>query len=257
MDEFKGDETRFKDLTCYNIPTDTQKPLHINQFRVLTDQFGRMVYMIDELAMICTWALQRPNFDADMNIEYTCYTIKNGPNEIWRRDIKIPKFDITDTATLNVTSGLYCDPAVKVHFKIAKGSSYGGGKSVDKETGEHIGFKFRLSCDADKRQFLMIDFAMDNRRYRFTLDKLTHVDCADVPLINEGFPFAGFDTYIEHGKGKLNGKSGYTIVFMFQDAGEPGGEDIASFTILDPVKGIILDSRRDLSSGNIQTDPRT
>jgi hypothetical protein len=112
-----------------------------------------------------------------------------------------------------------------------------GGGSIFTTAGEipgagiQVTHGFEIRCDAtDHRQSLEVnihDAANDN----FHLDDLTAATCIDAANIQPQPPAAPFDTFIGVGKGSLNGVPGYTINFVFTDAGEPGTADTASYLI--------------------------
>jgi hypothetical protein len=112
-----------------------------------------------------------------------------------------------------------------------------GGGSIFTTAGEipgagiQVTHGFEIRCDAtDHRQSLEVnihDAANDN----FHLDDLTAATCIDAANIQPQPPAAPFDTFIGVGKGSLNGVAGYTINFIFTDAGEPGTADTASYLI--------------------------
>lgn len=70
----------------------------------------------------------------------------------------------------------------------------------------------------------------------------------------EGHPVAGFDSIRGAGQGTLNGVSGASATFQFTDRGEPGRQDLATITILDPSGAVVFtitDRESDLG-GNTQ-----
>ena len=95
-----------------------------------------------------------------------------------------------------------------------------------------VQWEFRNSvCNANRFPDLKVEFGAGQR---FILKSYSApLRCVDTAA-SEGRPVAGFDTIIGQGAGTLNGKSGYTITFRFTDSGEPGREDLATFTIMDP-----------------------
>ena len=125
-----------------------------------------------------------------------------------------------------------------------------GGGSVFDDEGTRYTHGFELHCaDGAEPNNLEINWGRGNR---FHLTDLTSALCSDRPFIDEGNPQAGFDTFIGAGTGRLNGVDGASITFRFTDAGEPGGNDEAEFTITGPdgasVSGV-------LDRGNHQADP--
>jgi hypothetical protein len=89
----------------------------------------------------------------------------------------------------------------------------------------------------------------------FHLESLDHAACFDNPLIGEEHPRAGFDTYQGKGTGSLNGTPGYTAEWRLTDAGEPGGNDVAEISILDPANNVVLNADGTLRNGNHQAHP--
>jgi len=94
-----------------------------------------------------------------------------------------------------------------------------------------------------------------NKSDKFHLDRLTSVTCLDNPNINPGHPESnGFDTFVGTGTGSYNGVSGYLISFTLTDAGEPGKNDTAMYTVSkgsSPVLNIVAGRR--LDNGNQQS----
>ena len=108
-----------------------------------------------------------------------------------------------------------------------KGRMTGGG-SVFTPLGQRVTHGFELHCDISLPNNLEINWGGN----RFHLTLLNSATCKDDPLISEGQPVAGFDTFVGSGIGRLNGAGGATIDFNLTDAGEPGkGADLATFSI--------------------------
>lgn len=134
-------------------------------------------------------------------------------------------------------------------FEIAvlKGRMTGGG-SISASIVKH---GFELSCDtAAGPNNLEVNWGKNNK---FQLENLTGAICSDSPVINEGQPVAGFDTYVGTGTGWYNGAPGATAVWTFTDAGEPGSNDLATLTIKDVNNVVILTISATLKSGNHQS----
>ena len=74
----------------------------------------------------------------------------------------------------------------------------------------------------------------------FHLESLDSATCFDDPAIDPTPPGAGFDTYIGVGTGRWNGASGYTAVWKFTDAGEPGVNDTWCLQIKSPTGVVVL-----------------
>jgi len=63
----------------------------------------------------------------------------------------------------------------------------------------------------------------------------------------------GFNEFIGAGTGKLDGKPGASIVFVFTDQGEPGTNDTEQMTIFDPSGTPVLSfPQTNLTFGNQQ-----
>ncbi|MBI4080922.1 MAG: hypothetical protein HY430_04090 [Candidatus Levybacteria bacterium] len=125
-----------------------------------------------------------------------------------------------------------------------------GGGSVFTRAGVRVTHGFEFYCDAtDGPNNLEINWDKGNK---FHLEDLDFAFCSDEPGIDEGNPDAGFDTYQGEGTGRFNGQSGYSIKWLFTDAGEPGKNDTANIVIKDPSNVTILSVSGNLKSGNQQ-----
>jgi hypothetical protein len=128
------------------------------------------------------------------------------------------------------------------------GRMTGGGSIIS--NGLRVTHGFTLNCDATHHpQRLEINWD-DNR---FHLASITSANCSLDPNIDAGQPFAGINTYTGTGTGSLNGVDGATIDFVFTDAGEPGVNDTATYTIRDVDGNLILSASGNLDNGNHQT----
>lgn len=104
-----------------------------------------------------------------------------------------------------------------------------GGGSIFDGNDERVTHGFQLRCDiTDPRQNLEINWGDGNS---FHLTSLDSVSCTNDPAIDQGQPFAVIDTFSAVGEGRCNGEDGATVLFTFQDAGEPGENDFADITI--------------------------
>jgi hypothetical protein len=127
------------------------------------------------------------------------------------------------------------------------GRMTGGGSIIS--NGLRVTHGFNLNCDLTHNpQSLEINWNGN----RFHLEELRTTFCSNNPLIDAGQPSAGFNTYTGSGAGRLNGVSGATIDWVFTDAGEPGTEDFASYTIRDSDGNLILSASGNLNKGNQQ-----
>ena len=87
----------------------------------------------------------------------------------------------------------------------------------------------------------------------FYLKDVTSRACSDDPAISPAPPASSFDTVTGTGTGWLDGRSGATIDFSFNDAGEPGRrKDTAKFTIKDSDGNVVLTVNDKLDCGNQQ-----
>ncbi len=130
-----------------------------------------------------------------------------------------------------------------------------GGSSVFDSAGARFTHGFELHCSAvDSPNNLQVNWPKDsgNGKNRFHLEDLTLATCSNDPVISEGNPVAGFDTYVGSGTGRLNGEPNAMIDFTFTDAGEPGkGVDVADITIT-PLAGALIVVSGTLDKGNQQ-----
>ena len=96
-----------------------------------------------------------------------------------------------------------------------------------------VQWEFRNSvCNANRFPDLKVEWG-DGTKQRFILKSYSSpLRCVDTP-VSEGRPIAEFDTIIGQGEGTLNGVAGATATFTFTDSGEPGRNDVATFTIMD------------------------
>ncbi len=123
----------------------------------------------------------------------------------------------------------------------------GGGSIIS--NGLRVTHGFHLNCTvANGPQRLQINWAGN----RFHLEQLNTAFCSSDPTIDSGNPAAVFNTYSGTGTGDYNGVSGATINFMFTDAGEPGTNDFAAYTILDADGNLVLSAAGNLDNGNQQ-----
>ena len=127
------------------------------------------------------------------------------------------------------------------------GRMTGGGSIIS--NGLRITHGFTLNCDvAQSPQRLEVNWDGN----RFHLEQLNTASCSNDPSINAEQPSASFNTYTGSGVGRLNGVSGATIDFVFTDAGEPGINDFAAYTIRDADGNLVLTVSGNLNKGNQQ-----
>jgi hypothetical protein len=127
------------------------------------------------------------------------------------------------------------------------GRMTGGGSIIS--NGLRVTHGLTLNCDATQNpQRLEINWAGN----RFHLEQLNTAFCSKNPGIDAGQPSAAFNTYTGSGAGRFNGVSGSTIDVVFTDAGEPGAEDFASYTIHDAEGNLVLTASGNLDKGNHQ-----
>jgi hypothetical protein len=141
----------------------------------------------------------------------------------------------------------------KCHPIIKQGRMTGQG-TIDSVYGRSH-HEFRNSvCNSNKFPDLKVQWEGN----RFDLKAYsTPLMCLDTPA-DEGQPKAGFDTIVGQGTGVLNGQSGASARFRFTDAGEPGRNDTATITIVDPAGNVVfqLTDAKILEGGNHQAHRR-
>lgn len=130
--------------------------------------------------------------------------------------------------------------------KVKRGRMTGHGHLTTTDYGR-VQWEFRNSvCGADRFPDLKVAWGGGER---FVLTSYqTPLECHDTPA-DEGNPRAGFDTIIGQGMGRLNGVSGASATFRFTDSGEPGRNDTATITILDPDGEPVLELENVRASG--------
>lgn len=127
------------------------------------------------------------------------------------------------------------------------GRMTGGGSIIN--NGLRVTHGLTLDCTAtNSPQRLEVNWNGN----RFHLEQLVTASCSNDPNINPDHPAAAFNTYTGSGIGRFNGVSGATIDFVFTDAGEPGVNDFASYTIYDADGNLILTASGNLDKGNQQ-----
>jgi len=127
----------------------------------------------------------------------------------------------------------------------------GHGYEFDVNGFDKVQWEFRSVCNANRFPDLKVEFG----GHRFILERNSSpLQCLDTAL-SEGRPLAGFDTITGQGTGTLNGVDGASIKFTFADAGEPGRDDTANFTIMSPDGTIAYDGGA-IDGGNHQAHRR-
>lgn len=127
------------------------------------------------------------------------------------------------------------------------GRMTGGGSIIS--NGLRVTHGLTLNCDATKNpQKLEVNWDGNS----FHLEQLNTAFCTNDPFIDAGQPSADFNTYTGSGLGRFNGVSGATINFVFTDAGEPGTNDFATYTIYDANGALVLTASGNLDNGNQQ-----
>lgn len=135
---------------------------------------------------------------------------------------------------------------------VTSGRMTGGGRVRTAEVSVSHGFE--LHCEvANHSQNVEVNWA----GHRFHLTQLGHTTCANLGGLDEGTPAAGFDTIAGEGVGRLDGKDGATIQFIFADGGEPGRKDLAAIAIADADGALVLNASGPLSFGNQQAHKET
>jgi hypothetical protein len=140
-----------------------------------------------------------------------------------------------------------------------EGRMTGGGSCITAATdfpaGVRVTHGFEIHCNANiLPNNLQINWRSDDQENHFHLDSLdpSNTFCIDDPAIEQTPPSAPFDTYFGLGTGSLNGVSGFTVDFIFTDAGEPGTDDTVEIVISGP-SGVVLDvGECSLTFGNQQ-----
>ena len=149
-----------------------------------------------------------------------------------------------------------CKQNIKKCPTVKKGRMTGHGQNTVSPFGK-VQWEFRNSvCNSDRFPDLKIEFG---DKQRFVLKKYsTPLTCYDTE-VSEGRPLAGFDTIVGQGTGTLNGEPA-SITFSFTDTGEPGRNDLATFTVMtmpededeDPVAVISVTNLKAGTGGNHQ-----
>jgi hypothetical protein len=112
------------------------------------------------------------------------------------------------------------------------------------------GFEIHCGAPPPKNNRLEVNWP----GHHFHLETLTLGTCVcDPAFLPPGNPDAGFNEFIGAGTGKLDGKPGASIVFVFTDQGEPGTNDTEQMTIFDPSDTPVLSfPQTNLTFGNQQ-----
>jgi hypothetical protein len=124
-----------------------------------------------------------------------------------------------------------------------------GGGTIGTGRDPRVTHGFELHCNDDQ---LPNNLEVNWGGNHFHLDVITSVGCDNHPGIDPAPPVAPCDRIFGEGDGRLNGVSGYHVVFYFTDAGEPGKNDHAEITIYAPDGKIVLEVNGNLKSGNQQ-----
>ena len=127
-----------------------------------------------------------------------------------------------------------------------------GGGSVFTDDGMRVTHGFELHSDPNiGPNSLEVNFNGN----RFHLEQLTSVIGYDDPDIDQLPRSAPFDTMSGEGIGRLNNQDGYSVRFLFTDAGEPGSKDFAEIEIIDPDGNLVLYVADQLTRGDQQAHP--
>jgi len=112
------------------------------------------------------------------------------------------------------------------------------------------GFEIHCGAPPPKNNRLEVNWP----DHHFHLETLTLGTCVcDPAFLPPDNPDAGFNEFIGAGTGKLDGKPGASIVFVFTDQGEPGTNDTEQMTIFDPSGTPVLSfPQTNLTFGNQQ-----
>ncbi len=177
-----------------------------------------------------------------------CMTDANGQTSWTYTSNGVPGVDTIEACFADKQGQKHCAKATKEWREPPNlpGRMTGGG-TIGDTTAKH---GFELHCNvADLPNRLEVNWGKGNK---FHLEALTKALCSDDPSIDPTPPFAGFDTYKGEGLGRYNGVSGYTAKWTFTDAGEPGVNDYATISIVDPLNVPVATFTGNLEHGNQQ-----
>ena len=133
-----------------------------------------------------------------------------------------------------------------------------GGGSVFMANGVRVTHGFELHCTEDGPNDTLTTPGPNNLEINwdggnnFHLEELTRGDCTRDPSINPYPPNAPFNTFDGVGIGRYNGAPGATIVFKLTDAGEPGTNDKAAYSIVSDTNVVLSVPLTALTYGNHQ-----
>jgi hypothetical protein len=90
---------------------------------------------------------------------------------------------------------------------------------------------------------------------RFDAIAITGVSFFNLPNVSPGtLPPSGVDTVLFTGRGRWNGRTGYTFEARATDAGEPGrGRDTFAITVRDAAGAVVASVNATLTAGNIDS----
>jgi hypothetical protein len=114
---------------------------------------------------------------------------------------------------------------------------------------------FELHCDYSRLpNNLEINWGDTRGSHKFKLDSLYATTyCYKDAALDASHPNLNkFNTYVGHGTGSYDGVSGYSIDFIFTDAGEPGKDDTAQYKIFTGNGIVIQTGAYNLEKGNHQ-----
>ena len=133
------------------------------------------------------------------------------------------------------------------------GRMTGGGSIIllDPDEGTRITRGFQIHCDLREPNNLQVNrHGADS--FRFHMTSLDSAICLETEA-TQFPPDAPFDTFIGTGTGKLNGKPGATVEFVFVDWGEPGENDLVKMRITSTGGVVVLEHLiLPITKGNLQ-----
>jgi hypothetical protein len=145
-----------------------------------------------------------------------------------------------------------CPPPPPPPVNILNGRFTGGGAQLAAAGASKITLGLTLHCDLMLSNNLQVNWGKN----RFHMEEhLVTMECSDDPAIGQAPPVAPLDTMRGMGRGRFNGKDGYTIEFTLVDGGEPSGDDRAALRIYEtanPANVVLNAPLQSVNGGNLQ-----